>query len=1117
MANGGFEIPVDIKPQVQDSGNTQKFFTDLANQGTAAINKVARAAGQPITQEISFEVKDGKLQASIRNTSTLLKKMERAQEAAKKKEEAAIKKNAREQEAAYKRQQQAIQRLAKMEEKRLAELERRSKAARQAEIKEIQKAVAAGQKQLEKEKQISAEARKRAGYRKLGLEPQRMSIAMTEKQLALGRERLNNLAFQSDQYMKQQKVVKGLENQLKKMGDVGKSSSLAIVSGFVKAQIVMAALATVMRTVTDVFGTMIQRGKDMQALEVSFKAFGLTAADAGDSLEFTKNVALTYGAELGALDKTMRRITPTIVTMGGNLNDSKLLTEALAKRTAMLGLNTEQSGRYLEAFAQVMGKGKLQSEELNQQFSELDGALRGQVAQYLAANYGITNLNKAMEQGEVKADMFAAAFLDASQNMSGLNQVDLSNMTAQLASGEAILQQVQNAINTIKIDNLEQIGAQFKNVQLAAMEMWLGINQLFADPTIQQVIGVIADGLAILLQTVDKLGKAFAIAFKAIIDWLTWAGQALYDFLSGIPIIGDAVKGLGDKFKLGAQQIADFGGSIDEAYNEMFKLPEAADTAQGSLSELGQTAAEAVPTFEAWGPVLTQASAGLEDLAKKSVNGKDAMYEYEDAMTAFKDKVADQVKVYQDLKKEIREKINLEEIDAEAGKARIKQIDEQITAMKRKGKEIETNTKRVAKESAEVKQGMEKQAKAATSAAESVKTAAGAWRDWSKSVNDSFAKTEMTLGQLKNLQTAVQKLSTGQRGLSKEFGNTAEQAQLLDGALEGQIDEARRLLQYYARMEAMGYKLSDSQKSLVASLKKTVKAFDEQAAAAGRASNAMKKSTSANKENITTRRIIAQFDVYGQKIKPDEVIDWGMMSISEAQRKFAELNKKENDFKLAKARDKENARRASLQQEAMSKMEEAWGDFLENSTAVTRTFVDGVEQTVELTKQQEQALRTQFENAFRIGNAQTYAQAVFQPRKGQNSYQGFPMRESGGPVSGGSTYTVNERGREGFLSASGRLSEIKVPSWGSWTAPSSGEVIPAHVWSEMKAANSAVTASASRMASSGASGMVSHVRQSGDVDNSRVTNHVTIQSASPIQAASEVMVAAAKRRRRRFR
>lgn len=51
----------------------------------------------------------------------------------------------------------------------------------------------------------------------------------------------------------------------------------------------------------------------------------------------------------------------------------------------------------------------------------------------------------------------------------------------------------------------------------------------------------------------------------------------------------------------------------------------------------------------------------------------------------------------------------------------------------------------------------------------------------------------------------------------------------------------------------------------------------------------------------------------------------------------------------------------------------------------------------------------------------------------------------GGPVAGGSTYTVNEAGREAFLSASGRLSMINAPAWGSWTAPSSGLVIPASI------------------------------------------------------------------------
>jgi tape measure domain-containing protein len=54
-------------------------------------------------------------------------------------------------------------------------------------------------------------------------------------------------------------------------------------------------------------------------------------------------------------------------------------------------------------------------------------------------------------------------------------------------------------------------------------------------------------------------------------------------------------------------------------------------------------------------------------------------------------------------------------------------------------------------------------------------------------------------------------------------------------------------------------------------------------------------------------------------------------------------------------------------------------------------------------------------------------------------------RFTGGDVSGGSRYTVNELGKEMFLSSSGRLSWINAPAWGQWTAPGAGTVIPAHV------------------------------------------------------------------------
>ena len=48
--------------------------------------------------------------------------------------------------------------------------------------------------------------------------------------------------------------------------------------------------------------------------------------------------------------------------------------------------------------------------------------------------------------------------------------------------------------------------------------------------------------------------------------------------------------------------------------------------------------------------------------------------------------IQDQVTAYQDVKREIREKINLDEISKEAGEAEIKVIDDKITALRREGK-----------------------------------------------------------------------------------------------------------------------------------------------------------------------------------------------------------------------------------------------------------------------------------------------------------------------------------------------------------------------------------------------------------------------------------------------
>lgn len=75
-----------------------------------------------------------------------------------------------------------------------------------------------------------------------------------------------------------------------------------------------------------------------------------------------------------------------------------------------------------------------------------------------------------------------------------------------------------------------------------------------------------------------------------------------------------------------------------------------------------------------------------------------------------------------------------------------------------------------------------------------------------------------------------------------------------------------------------------------------------------------------------------------------------------------------------------------------------------------------------------------------------------------SSSPSIPNRWTGGPVTGGSLYRVNEIGQEGFLSNSGGLRPINRPPNAVWRAPSSGTVIPANIMSMLVAPSGRIEA-----------------------------------------------------------
>ena len=482
-------------------------------------------------------------------------------------------------------------------------------------------------------------------------------------------------------------------------------------------------------------------------------------------------------------------------------------------------------------------------------------------------------------------------------------------------------------------------------------------------------------------------------------------------------------------------------------------------------------------------------------MAANAYKNKEAQEAYEKGLVSFKQSVEDKIEAYRKLKKEIREKMKLEEIDATAGEERITQIDEEIKALNRKSSEMVTAAKKEAAAVKENAKALADKAKQEANAAANAKTAANAQRDWSNSIGESVATAGALVERTRNLAENYAKLASFNTSLGEGLGSTKDQMNMLNGSLESQQKEVEGLIKQYIIAAASGYKFSESEKTVLKSLQDTNKELKKQIDSYNKAKAARDGYTTTSSwgvdQDIVNRVLSKQRKAWAvqDKVTKNWAVDWAKIpqSISASQTLIRELQNEMN--KLQEQRNK--------------------ADYESNELGASQASIQA--QINQLLKGGNEERQKAVELQKKLANFR------FQQSYGYNPANFAGARAAGGPVSGGSTYQVNELGREGFLSASGRLSEIKVPAFGSWKAPSSGEVIPAHVWSEIKAANSAVSVSASRLASSGASAMSSRRGGGGSVDNSRITNHVTIQSQTPVQTASELMVASAKRRRAKFR
>ena len=399
--------------------------------------------------------------------------------------------------------------------------------------------------------------------------------------------------------------------------DKSTKKTLGFVSVFAKIAIVSAGIQSIssaLRSVGNAIDVYTRRTKDVEAFNLAIQNVGFSQAETTRIFNQAEITANALGAPLQQVEKSYRRMIPALKAVGTSAEDSDKFIEAISARSQTLGLNTEQSGRLLEAFAQVLSKGKLQAEELNQQISELDGAFRTQLADAL----GVTTaeLTEMISRSEVTADVFVEAVNKMENGAEALLK--------RVAEGNLTIQQFQNIIKNIDTKNIETIGKAIEPAIKAFLRIRLAVSEFLKE-------FVETPQFFLLKTTFNGIALGVEAFVKAVLDSVTAINALTAPLVRLVNFVLDLDKGFGGLVGLLTQAAVAYGvlTAAVAAYNKVlaFKIALQAKDAETNLVGAGFKAAlsGALKLL----PKLALAAAGLKLVSTAMKDGRERGKEFD--------------------------------------------------------------------------------------------------------------------------------------------------------------------------------------------------------------------------------------------------------------------------------------------------------------------------------------------------------------------------------------------------------------------------------------------------------------------------------------------------------
>lgn len=224
------------------------------------------------------------------------------------------------------------------------------------------------------------------------------------------------------------------------------------------------------------------------------------AGQFADSLRYLNKLADKYGLEVNGLIDGFSKFSAAATQANMPMDQQRKIFESLSRASSAFGLTADENKGVMLALSQMMGKGKISSEELRKQMGEkLPIAMQ---AMAMAAGTSMAGLEKMLKQGQLMSADILPKFADAINKI--VPEVDTDNL-------ETSLNRLQNAFG--EFTN----ATGFQNKYKALVDGLTSLVKSAATNIRNIIIGAVAASVFVVANGLSKIYRSYAANGQQII------------------------------------------------------------------------------------------------------------------------------------------------------------------------------------------------------------------------------------------------------------------------------------------------------------------------------------------------------------------------------------------------------------------------------------------------------------------------------------------------------------------------------------------------------------------------------------------------------------------------